>query len=123
MINLVFVLFKYKSLYTKSEDLFKRKIINQMKKSCLMKLFDDKWTLIESPVHYVVYLIDLRFRGRSLKYTQVKAGEKQLQRQAGDEWSEYGKYYKEYHAKKEPFDDDWKLTLENDPTEPYDQLT
>ncbi len=87
-------------------------------------LLDEKWKLMESPVHYRVYLIDPRFRKNKLKYSEVKKGEKWLKKQAGDKWNTFEGLYKDYFLEKEPFDDsEWLLQVSDYPTEPYEILT
>ena len=93
-------------------------------KDHLWNTLNAKWKLMDSDAHCGIYCIDPRFGDSSLDYDDIKRGEKWLAKKAGDKWKgNFSKIYDDYVDKKEPFDgEEWNLTPDDDPAQPYRRL-
>ena len=118
------VLYRYIMLKFEYKNLQRMSEISRTEYRLLIRLLDEKWQLMRSPLHYAVYLIDPRFRSHPLTFTEVRYGEDCLKRLAGDKWDEWNKYYIDYHGKRYPFNDEsFNIGIGDDPRKCYEPLT
>ena len=118
------VLFRYKSLKEEYQNLERLSVISRDQYRYFCRKLDEKWTLMSSPLHYGVYLIDPRFRDHPLPFDELKIGEECLKDKAGDDWGLWEKFYLQYHEPAAPFNDaSFNIGINDDPRKCYKPLT
>eukprot|EP01083_Nonionella_stella_P175985 614518_1 len=85
LVNPGFVYYKYTQLYDEYKQLLDMNVIDRTEWRNIKADLDAKWALIESPIHYAVFLIDPRFRDQDILFERQEKGEYRVDGSSSDE--------------------------------------
>ena len=121
LMNPGFVL--YKRIYSEIKLMFDKNELTAEEYHKYVEFLDEKWKLMESPLHYAVYLVDPRFIDHKLSYREVQKGMDWLKERAGDDWTDFQHILKDMLHRRNIFEADaWKITVDEDPLKPFENL-
>eukprot|EP01083_Nonionella_stella_P108240 314538_1 len=116
--KIAFLLDEYQMYNTeKSADNLKKLLDKALQR---LDALHTKWALIESPIHYAVFLIDPRFRDQDILFERQEKGEEWMEVAAtklGFDWTtEIEPCYESYALSEGPFQHkSFTIKLEDDP--------